>query len=89
MYTNHFPLSFLFSIALNCPEGTVYDPCGSQCPDTCGDMENSANCTDATCIETCRCPDDQVLDGNHCVNPDDCGCTWENGMYYPVSLKIT
>ncbi|PIK34072.1 putative IgGFc-binding protein [Apostichopus japonicus] len=32
------------------------------------------------CVETCRCPEGQVLDGNVCVERGDCGC-WENGIY--------
>ena len=40
-----------------------------------------------TCQETCRCADGLVLDGGECVDPAQCGCTTENGVYIPVSLK--
>lgn len=67
-----------------CPGDTVYDPCTSPCQPSCGNTTDS-NCLGVGCIETCRCPDGQVLDGNHCVNPEDCGCTLDNGQYLPVS----
>ena len=68
---------------LNCPEGTIYDPCTTPCPASCGSQPVS-DCSDATCVEACRCPDGQLLDRGRCVEPEDCGCTLENGMYYPV-----
>ena len=43
------------------------------------------NCSGSACIETCVCPDGQVLDGDRCVDPSQCGCTLENGLYLPVS----
>ena len=72
------------STDLNCPPGTIYDPCTSPCPDTCGSNAMQDNCTDDTCIESCRCPDGQVLDGDNCVDPSECGCTLESGEYVPV-----
>ena len=85
----HFFLLLQFCIsALQCPEGTNYDPCGTPCPATCGGQMIQTNCSDSACIETCVCPDGQVLDGDRCVDPSQCGCTLENGLYLPVSHFI-
>ena len=70
---------------ISCPDDFVYDPCGSPCPRSCGDDAIQGNCTEENCIETCRCPEGQILDGNRCVEPDGCGCSLDNGLYLPVS----
>ena len=72
--------------AVICREGTIYDPCSTPCPETCGDPPGGYNCTIEGCIENCRCPDDKVLDGDHCVDKSECGCTLDNGQYLPVSF---
>ena len=73
----------LFVSDLNCTEGAIYNPCTSPCPQSCGSQAVS-DCSDATCVEACRCPDGQLLDRGNCVEPEECGCTLENGIYLPV-----
>ncbi|XP_030847124.1 zonadhesin-like [Strongylocentrotus purpuratus] len=65
---------------LNCPSNTVYDPCFSGCPATCSSAASTLSCN-TTCQETCRCADGLVLDGGHCVDPSQCGCTLDSGVY--------
>ena len=86
MGSNLFSILFVFSSAILCPEGKVYDPCGSPCPETCG--SDGEDCSINGCYETCRCPDDKVLEGDRCVDPEDCGCMLENGQYLPVSIPM-
>ncbi|XP_070533581.1 mucin-2-like isoform X1 [Ptychodera flava] len=50
---------------IQCEECMVYDPCISPCKDTCAGRDGD-NCEDL-CVEGCRCPDDQVWDGEKCV----------------------
>ncbi len=71
--------------AIQCPEGTIYDLCGSPCPPTCGDQQ--IDCMTDGCYETCRCPDDKVLEGDRCVYPWECGCFLDDGLYLPVSME--
>lgn len=73
-------------LALQCPDGLVYDPCGDGCPATCIDRDGPSNCPVDNCQEMCRCPDGQVLDGNQCVTVDQCGCVLTNGQYLRVCL---
>ncbi|XP_041471228.1 zonadhesin-like [Lytechinus variegatus] len=70
-----------------CPEPQLYNPCGSPCPATCANPTAPENCQE-TCIETCSCPDGLLLDGDSCVEPDRCGCTYE-GSYYPNGATWT
>ena len=42
---------------------------------------------DSSCIETCRCPDGLVQEGEDCVDPEDCGCVFSfNGLYVKVGI---
>ena len=75
---------FLFIIAFNCPENSVYDPCASGCPESCSSFTNSVFCN-ITCQETCACAEGLVRDGDRCVDPVQCGCTLPNDVYLPVS----
>ncbi|PIK34073.1 putative zonadhesin, partial [Apostichopus japonicus] len=63
-----------------CPSGTIYDTCGTACPAVCNDLNTPSSCP-YPCIETCLCPDGQVLDGDTCVDIASCGCIDENGSY--------
>ena len=81
-------IMFVLFLAVICRGGTVYDPCSTPCPETCGDPPGGYNCTIDGCIENCRCPDGKVLDGDHCVDRSECGCILDNGQYLPVSFYI-
>ena len=74
---------------LNCTNGKVYDPCAPACQPSCGDMTGMCGGED-DCVETCRCPDGLVQEGERCVRPEDCGCTLSfNGLYLEVrSLNV-
>ena len=74
-------------LAILCPEGTIYDPCSTPCPETCGEQLHGYNCTSESCIETCRCPDGNVLDGDRCVKRTECGCSLDNGLYLSVRVE--
>lgn len=71
-------------LAIDCPEGLVYNPCGTGCPATCVD-ENPLDDCPMSCLETCECPPGTVLDGTRCVNQSMCGCPLPDGGYASVS----
>nr|XP_057939674.1 IgGFc-binding protein [Doryrhamphus excisus] len=64
---------------LSCPVNSHYESCGTACPATCKAQFNSP-CTLA-CVEGCQCDYGFVLDGDTCVPPSRCGCTY-NGHHY-------
>ncbi|PIK34070.1 putative IgGFc-binding protein [Apostichopus japonicus] len=69
------------AVTLTCPDGYLYDSCGPACPATCVDRLGPSECPVSHCVETCRCPDGMVLDGDQCVSTFQCGCSLDNGQY--------
>ena len=60
---------------------------------TCGSEDRMRTCENTTTIETesyekctadCYCKENMFLDGNKCVEYEQCGCLY-NGFYYSVS----
>ena len=59
---------------LACPiEGQVYTECGSSCPLTCDNVNDTIGC-DAACWQGCECPSGMVIDveRRRCVEPSQC-----------------
>ncbi|XP_054637554.1 IgGFc-binding protein isoform X2 [Dunckerocampus dactyliophorus] len=65
---------------LSCPMNSHYESCGTACPATCKANFNSS-CTLA-CVEGCQCDPGFVLDGDTCVHPSQCGCTYNGHSYH-------
>lgn len=63
-----------------CSSDKEYQACGTTCPNTCTDRTANDTCG-TSCRETCACPEGQVLDGENCVLPENCGCSLPNGLY--------
>ena len=80
---------FVYYTAIMCPEGSVYDPCASPCPETCGDEPSGNNCTSEGCIESCRCEDGHVWSEGRCIDRSECGCSLPDGSYLPVIIWIS
>ncbi|XP_071839367.1 IgGFc-binding protein-like isoform X2 [Apostichopus japonicus] len=66
--------------AAPCPADLQYTDCGTACPPSCENLDGPVECAE-TCIETCQCPEGQVLDGEKCVFDYNCGCKLQNGVY--------
>ena len=58
---------------------------GPACPATCTDPEAKAACT-LEPKEGCFCKDGFVFSDNKCVRMAECGCTDDEGEYYPVCI---
>ena len=59
---------------LACPiEGQVYTECGSSCPLTCDNVNDTIPCT-TECWQGCECPSGMVVDveRRRCVEPSQC-----------------
>ena len=59
---------------LACPiEGQVYTECGSSCPRTCDNVNDTIPCT-TECWQGCECPSGMVIDveQRRCVEPSQC-----------------
>ncbi|XP_055299091.1 kielin/chordin-like protein [Sitodiplosis mosellana] len=59
--------------AIKCPKGQIYEECSRSCYRSCDDLQlSSKNCT-RDCVDGCRCPEGQALDGNNkCIPIDMC-----------------
>lgn len=70
-----------------CPANQEYNSCGSPCPATCTNPTAPDTCP-TPCHETCTCPEGLLFDGEWCIEPDQCGCSYE-GSYYSNSTTWT
>uniref|UniRef100_A0A2I2Z2B8 Zonadhesin n=1 Tax=Gorilla gorilla gorilla TaxID=9595 RepID=A0A2I2Z2B8_GORGO len=81
-------LMLSFSLAMRCPPGSSYSPCGSPCPATCSSINNPRDCPKALpCAESCECQKGHILSGTSCVPLGQCGCTDPEGSYHPVGER--
>ena len=69
----------LIFIAIECPEGMVYQQCGQVCPQTC-DSEEDEDCAGG-CVEGCFCPSGKVVWNGNCINSSECAGIYALPMY--------
>lgn len=76
---------FLFYVltALQCPENSHYESCGTACAASCAARDAASKC-EKPCVEGCQCNNGFVLSGDKCVPLAQCGCTYENRYYPPA-----
>ncbi|XP_041453704.1 zonadhesin-like [Lytechinus variegatus] len=65
---------------VTCPVNSTFLTCASGCQPACYDMNLQSNCP-VSCIEACVCDEGLVLDGDKCVDPQNCGCLGPLGEY--------
>jgi len=61
----------LYPLAANCPEGMIFQQCGSFCPKTCEGMDSDELC-EGRCAEGCFCPPGKFLRDGKCVDAKIC-----------------
>ena len=54
-----------------CINGMVHSTCGTGCPVTCDNMDQDIICLQQ-CVDGCFCPPGMVINGNTCVQPEEC-----------------
>ncbi|XP_066269327.1 mucin-6-like [Branchiostoma lanceolatum] len=73
-----------------CPEGQIYVDCsapehadtqGAACQPTCESLDQELICLTTTCVSGCVCPDNLLMDGDRCSEPEDCRCLY-GGRWY-------
>jgi len=66
----------LYSVLLTaatCPDGMIFQQCGSFCPKTCDEMNNNdAVPCEGRCAQGCFCPPGQYLKDGECVDAEIC-----------------
>uniref|UniRef100_A0A4W3IFQ5 von Willebrand factor n=1 Tax=Callorhinchus milii TaxID=7868 RepID=A0A4W3IFQ5_CALMI len=78
---------------MTCPEGQIYQQCGSPCNQTCRSLSYpETDCTEF-CLEGCYCPPNQYLnEDGHCVQKTECSCYFDGDIYNPheeISLQYS
>ncbi|KRT80048.1 hypothetical protein AMK59_6839, partial [Oryctes borbonicus] len=58
--------------AENCPPGQEYKICGSNCPETCEDIQGIQKQCEEMPVEGCFCPPGKVKLNDTCVTPNEC-----------------
>ena len=71
-----------------CPEGKVYQDCGTACPLTCDNYNNPPLACPEVCVEGCFCPTGQVEKGEKCVEPPQCSGKLHELSHHCLSLII-
>uniref|UniRef100_A0A3B4Y3U2 von Willebrand factor n=1 Tax=Seriola lalandi dorsalis TaxID=1841481 RepID=A0A3B4Y3U2_SERLL len=75
--------------ALECPEGQVYEACGSVCDRTCRALSGAeGGCEgERVCEEGCFCPAGKYLsETGECVTADLCTCLHDGQLYQPSDV---
>ncbi|XP_062990456.1 von Willebrand factor isoform X2 [Elgaria multicarinata webbii] len=70
--------------ALSCPEGQIYQQCGSPCNQTCRSLSYpDADCNEV-CLEGCYCPVGLYLDEQgDCLPKSQCSCYYDGEIFQP------
>ncbi|XP_033095406.1 IgGFc-binding protein-like, partial [Anneissia japonica] len=74
---------------VNCSANAHFDSCASACQPSCANFSSDV-CTEfptSDCVEGCVCNEGFVSQNDTCVEPSECGCTW-NGRYYEIGESV-
>ncbi|KYO44719.1 hypothetical protein Y1Q_0016835 [Alligator mississippiensis] len=73
--------------SMSCPEGQVYQQCGTPCNQTCRSLSYpDADCNDF-CMEGCYCPPGQYVDEREdCVPKSQCSCYYDGEIFQPDDI---
>ena len=72
------------STVLDCPENSVYQPIMSLDVSTCQNPDALYEVSQGT-TEGCVCRTGFILDGGICISRENCGCIYEDDIYFEVS----
>ncbi|PIK34069.1 putative IgGFc-binding protein, partial [Apostichopus japonicus] len=68
---------------LPCPNNMIPSKCSSPCQPSCAEPDGGESCPFEDCLETCVCPEGMLLQVDHCVEIEECGC-FDGVQYYQV-----
>ncbi|XP_062838063.1 von Willebrand factor [Anolis carolinensis] len=70
--------------AFRCPEGQIYQQCGSPCNQTCRTLSYPDTDCSEICMEGCYCPDGLYLDEQGgCLPKSQCPCYYDGEIFQP------
>ncbi|GAB0177352.1 von Willebrand factor [Grus japonensis] len=72
---------------MTCPEGQVYQQCGTPCNQTCRSLSYPDEDCDELCVEGCYCPPGHYLDEHEeCVPKSHCSCYYDGEIFQPEDV---
>ncbi|NXP39690.1 VWF factor, partial [Leiothrix lutea] len=75
------------SPAMACPEGQVYQQCGTPCNQTCRSLSYPEEDCEQLCLEGCYCPPGHYLDEHEqCVPKSQCSCYYDGEIFQPEDV---
>ncbi|XP_059702157.1 von Willebrand factor isoform X2 [Haemorhous mexicanus] len=70
-----------------CPEGQVYQQCGTPCNQTCQSLSYPEEDCEQLCLEGCYCPPGHYLDEHEqCVPKSQCSCYYDGEIFQPEDV---
>ncbi|XP_066039748.1 von Willebrand factor [Chamaea fasciata] len=70
-----------------CPEGHVYQQCGTPCNQTCRSLSYPEEDCEQLCLEGCYCPPGHYLDEHEqCVPKSHCSCYYDGEIFQPEDV---
>uniref|UniRef100_A0A8U7MC19 von Willebrand factor n=1 Tax=Corvus moneduloides TaxID=1196302 RepID=A0A8U7MC19_CORMO len=70
-----------------CPEGQVYQQCGTPCNQTCRSLSYPEEDCEQLCLEGCYCPPGHYLDEHEqCVPKSQCSCYYDGEIFQPEDV---
>uniref|UniRef100_A0A674GH51 von Willebrand factor n=1 Tax=Taeniopygia guttata TaxID=59729 RepID=A0A674GH51_TAEGU len=70
-----------------CPEGQVYQQCGTPCNQTCQSLSYPEEECEQMCLEGCYCPPGHYLDEHEqCVPKSQCSCYYDGEIFQPEDV---
>ncbi|XP_033105774.1 uncharacterized protein LOC117108037 [Anneissia japonica] len=73
---------------LQCGENSHYESAMSACTPSCVSNEPAEDCEEPE-LEGCQCDEGFVLSGTICIPLSECGCTDDEGFYFPYQHRWT
>ncbi|XP_026747695.1 hemocytin-like [Trichoplusia ni] len=68
---------------MKCPEGKIYNSCGSDSQASCAFPLVAAKSDNSSCVEGCYCPEGLLLEAGRCVPKAECPCRLRNKSFKP------
>uniref|UniRef100_A0A674KJC8 von Willebrand factor n=1 Tax=Terrapene triunguis TaxID=2587831 RepID=A0A674KJC8_9SAUR len=70
--------------SMTCPEGQIYQQCGTPCNQTCRALSYPDVGCNEVCMEGCYCPHGQYIDEHgDCVPKSQCSCYYDGEIFQP------
>uniref|UniRef100_A0A674KEI7 von Willebrand factor n=1 Tax=Terrapene triunguis TaxID=2587831 RepID=A0A674KEI7_9SAUR len=71
-------------LSMTCPEGQIYQQCGTPCNQTCRALSYPDVGCNEVCMEGCYCPHGQYIDEHgDCVPKSQCSCYYDGEIFQP------